>query len=351
MISITDIDIDELRPHSENETFFTRTEGEEFERLKQSIKELGILTPLRVAKDMTIISGHQRYRAAQELGLSSLPAVITNEALSDDDMRMQLIASNFQRIKSDPIKQAKWIAEYERLRGVRQGSAGTPDRQNVARTTQADIAKELGVDAKTLQRTKKLNDLIPEFATLVSEGKVNKTDATNWLSRLDKEQQRQLYNAMPEAEKYSKGLLKSFVQTIQEGHAKGDELRQILKYSKELADEVTSRKGCTAVSDDGTVTHDAGIGLYESLLSDGLHLDIIDKVEYLLENKEQIKKFEPEILRQPVKDVVFAIDKLSEVLSELIATMDGKLENPAEAANILEALGATYTKLSEQLRK
>lgn len=99
------LSLDALKPHPRNAEFFSDIDGEDYERLKQSISELGVLTPLRVASDMTIISGHQRYRAAKELEFTQVPVVIDQNLLSEDDKLQQLIASNFGRLRNDPIKQ------------------------------------------------------------------------------------------------------------------------------------------------------------------------------------------------------------------------------------------------------
>ena len=112
---IMNISPNALKPHPRNEEFFSNAEGEDYQRLKESIQELGVLTPLRVSSDMTIVSGHQRWRAAKELGLESVPVEI-DEGLKDEDEKLiQLIAANFGRMKNDPIKQGKWLVEYIRF--------------------------------------------------------------------------------------------------------------------------------------------------------------------------------------------------------------------------------------------
>lgn len=210
------LDISVLRPHPRNDEFFSNVEGEEFNRLKESIKELGILTPLRVAKDMTIISGHQRYRAAQELGLEDLP-VIVDETLKDDDEKVvQLIAANFGRMKNDPVKQGRWIAEYERLRGVRQGSARQKvDQHNVGQVSQEDIARELGVTTITLQRLKSLNTLLPELQDIISEGRISATTGFKLIARLSEEEQHDLLAMLPEAtKKFTQAEVQKYVDHI-----------------------------------------------------------------------------------------------------------------------------------------
>ena len=140
---VSRIDPKVLKVHPRNAEFFDDVDGAEFDRLVESIKDHGVLTPLRVTKDMTIISGHQRVRAAIQAGCSDVP-VIFDESDDENDVLMKLIETNFGRMKNDPIKQAKWVKEYETLKGVRQGQGKDQSRRNnFAGASQEDIAKEL----------------------------------------------------------------------------------------------------------------------------------------------------------------------------------------------------------------
>ena len=55
---ITTVPMSALHPHPRNAEFFDDADPDSFAKLKDSIAELGLLTPLRVSKDYTIISGH-----------------------------------------------------------------------------------------------------------------------------------------------------------------------------------------------------------------------------------------------------------------------------------------------------
>ena len=59
-----------LKVHPRNTEFFDDISGEEYDRFKNSIKNDGILSPIIISSDMTIISGHQRVKAAKELGVN-----------------------------------------------------------------------------------------------------------------------------------------------------------------------------------------------------------------------------------------------------------------------------------------
>ncbi|MCR1178719.1 hypothetical protein NE167_16845 [Clostridium botulinum] len=79
------------------------------------------------------------------------------------------------------MKMAKCIRELERIYGIRQGSAGKVsilDGHNVAlNKSQEDLANQIGIDQRQLQRYKKLNELIPELQSLVETGALKSTTA------------------------------------------------------------------------------------------------------------------------------------------------------------------------------
>lgn len=131
----------------------------------------------------------------------------------------QLIAANFGRTEN-LIDKAKWIAEYERVRGVRQGGDRKSKPNNSALITQEDIARELGCSVDTLQNLKKLNDLIPEMQDIISEGRVSATTGFKLIASLSSEEQRKLLESLPETEKITAKKMESYIAKM-----KGDSLR------------------------------------------------------------------------------------------------------------------------------
>jgi len=212
--TIINVDPRILKVHPRNSEFFDDVNGAEFDRLVESIKDHGVLTPLRVTKDMTIISGHQRMRAAIQAEIFSVP-VIVDESEDDNDVLMKLIETNFGRMKNDPVKQAKWIKEYEELRGVRQGAA---ERNNFAQreTTQEDIANELGVTVKSLQNLKKLLKLDPALQAMISDGKINATTGFKILAKLTPEEQAKLVDKLPDDVKFSAKSIEAHIEEMRQ---------------------------------------------------------------------------------------------------------------------------------------
>lgn len=212
--SITNISVDVLKVHPRNTEFFDDISGEEYERFKKSIDEDGLLSPLVVAPDMTVISGHQRLKACKELGHKSVPVII-NESLEDEDEKLKtLIAANFGRLKNDPIKQAKLIVEYEKLNGIKRGR---PEKSgHNVRISQEDIAKEFGVDVRTIRRIKELSALLPEFQDIISSGCITATTGYKVLAKLSEEDQQKLLEQLPVSQKLTQKQVQEYVDRIQE---------------------------------------------------------------------------------------------------------------------------------------
>ena len=198
---ITTVPMSALHPHPRNAEFFDDADPDSFAKLKDSIAELGLLTPLRVSKDYTIISGHQRYRACQELGVEYISVIVDDELEDENEKTMQLIASNFGRAKNDPEKQAALIVEYEKLMGVKRGNPQFGNNFRIGEDTkkQADIAKEFGVDARTLRNLKRFATLPKEVKEAVKDGKFSVTSAVQVVAAMPVDDQLALINSLPEA--------------------------------------------------------------------------------------------------------------------------------------------------------
>lgn len=211
--TIVMLDPNVLKVHPRNAEFFDDVNGAEYDRLVESIREHGVLTPLRVTKDMTLISGHQRKRAALEAGVTEVPVIIDSSS-DDDEVLMKLIETNFGRIKNDPIKQAKWIKEYEELRGVKRGGNRIPNGDNPRLVGQDDIARELGVDTSTIRSLKRLLKLDPAIQQLISDGNITPTAGFKLIAKLSPEDQRKLLDKLPEDVKFSAKTIEAKIAEV-----------------------------------------------------------------------------------------------------------------------------------------
>ena len=125
------IKISKLKPHPRNKELFDNVTGDKWEEFLESVRASGIIVPITITSDNTIVSGEQRVRACQELGISEIPYIAKKYKATDgltieDAILRDLIESNLkQRGKGNPnkVKLAKCIAELERIYKVRQGSS------------------------------------------------------------------------------------------------------------------------------------------------------------------------------------------------------------------------------------
>lgn len=93
---IKNINPKDLKPNPRNKELFS-TNNADLEKLKADIQERGILTPLMVKKDNTLLTGHTRLKIALELGLPSVPVQYSEFDLNDDEERKFIINDNLLR--------------------------------------------------------------------------------------------------------------------------------------------------------------------------------------------------------------------------------------------------------------
>lgn len=148
------------------------------QELAASIKRHGIVQPLVVTatKDNTyhIIAGERRWRAAQQAGLDSVPAIIRSHK-EQEQLEIALI-ENVQRVDLNPLEQAVSI---ERLH----------TQFNLAYD---DIAKQLGKATSTVHNSVRLLQLPDGARQALSTGKISEGHARAILS-LKADEKRQLY--------------------------------------------------------------------------------------------------------------------------------------------------------------
>lgn len=69
-----DVRVDELKPLPNHEKYFGRIKGKNYVYFLNSIQNHGVIQPIIITRDMTIISGHERVRACKDLGIETIPA-------------------------------------------------------------------------------------------------------------------------------------------------------------------------------------------------------------------------------------------------------------------------------------
>ena len=88
-MEVVDVPVGKLKPAEYNPR---RISSHDYESLKRSLKEFGCVDPIIVNQDMTVIGGHQRLKAAAELGWSEVPCIVLD--LSEEKAKVLNLALN-----------------------------------------------------------------------------------------------------------------------------------------------------------------------------------------------------------------------------------------------------------------
>ena len=168
-------------------------DNEEMERLSESIREHGVLSPIIVRpKENTedeyeIISGHRRVMASQKAGIKEVPALIVS--LDRDAAAIVLVDSNLHREHILPSEKAfayKMKLDAMKHQGWRSDLTST-QVVSKSRTDEA-VGADNGDSREQVRRYIRLTNLIPEILEYVDEGRISFTPAVE-LSYLNEQEQ------------------------------------------------------------------------------------------------------------------------------------------------------------------
>ena len=187
---VDELPLDELKPFKDHP--FKVIGDEEMERLKESIRESGVLIPAlaRPAENgYELISGHRRLAACRALGLSTMPVIVRN--LTDEEAVIAMVDSNLQREHILPSEKAfAYKMKMEALSHQGKTSRQVGEKWSVSQISEAGNDSE-----RQIHRYIRLTNLIPDILKLVDEGRIALTPAVE-LSYLNSHEQNALYQIM-----------------------------------------------------------------------------------------------------------------------------------------------------------
>ncbi len=191
------ISIEKLHPF-ENHPYKVQ-DNEEMERLAESIKQNGVVSPIIVrplentTDEYEIISGHRRVMASRKAGIAEVPALIV--PLDRDAAAIVLVDSNLHREHILPSEKSfayKMKAEALAHKGYRTDLTSV---QVAPRLATEQIAEDAGTSKDTIKRYIRLTNLIPEILQYVDDGRISFTPAVE-LSYLNEQEQYDLLEQM-----------------------------------------------------------------------------------------------------------------------------------------------------------
>ncbi len=167
--TVEDIKIKDLRPnpYQPRKTF----DEDALSDLKESIQQHGVLQPIIVRKSIKgydIVAGERRFRAAQQAGLTTIPAIVRE--FSETLMREIALLENLQREDLSPLEEA-------------QAYASLLDHLSV---TQEELAKRLGKSRPHIANHLRLLTLPDEVQKLIADGTLSMGHGRTLLSLKNK---------------------------------------------------------------------------------------------------------------------------------------------------------------------
>lgn len=110
------VPVEILKGHKRQMQFFENLSEEMFQLLMHDMQQHGQRVPIEILPDGTIICGHQRTRAALELGWTEIEAIIRHD-LADDPTGTErlLITDNLARRQLRPLEMARSLDALKKL--------------------------------------------------------------------------------------------------------------------------------------------------------------------------------------------------------------------------------------------
>lgn len=166
---VQNIPLAELHPFKDHP--FKILNNEEMERMIESIRKVGAITPA-LARPMPeggyeLISGHRRLAACQVLGLETMPVIVRE--MSDDEAVIAMVDANLQRETILPSEKA-FAYKMKRDALNHQGVASPQVGEKLL--TVEKIGAESGDSKNQVLRYIRLTYLIHELLTMVDENKI-----------------------------------------------------------------------------------------------------------------------------------------------------------------------------------
>ena len=199
----TEMPLSDLHPFEGHP--FKVLDDELMEQTVESIKQIGVVSPLIVRADpeggFEILSGHRRLHAAQLAGLETVPVIVKD--MDDDAAIIFMVDSNLQRENILPSERAfsyKMKLEAMKHQGERGDlTSGQVGQKSVGTVSRDIVAEQAGDSSRNVQRFIRLTNLIPEILDMVDEKKIAFNPAVE-LSYLKPSEQKEFLEAMDYAQ-------------------------------------------------------------------------------------------------------------------------------------------------------
>ena len=218
---VIQIPVEEIKEHRDNFLLFSPLNEHLNTELKENIRAHGILQPILITEELTIICGHNRWRIAKELDYSSAPCQVVYG--SQSELMQLMISDNSLRRGTEKnilrlIEQAYQLSQTGTIR---------------------DGATTMGITKSKFERYRKLYNLSDEFKNLLVCNKLT-MGAGYELATIDMETQKKYYQQLAHLPKINENHVKYIEEDshVKEAQSWLDLKKKIQKQNKRYLSEI-----------------------------------------------------------------------------------------------------------------
>ncbi len=176
--------IDSLKQNPLQDKFFSDLSSFDLGQLKRSLRQNGLKYPLEILSDGTILDGHQRLRAAQQLGWKSVPCLVCRDLEAQGELacKQRFFEANLHRRQLTPLQTVRCYRElYGDLKRQR-------SKQGILRD---QLAEKFNMSGRHFDRLAKVLDAPVEIQRLCEAGQL-KVELASRVAQLPQARQRKL---------------------------------------------------------------------------------------------------------------------------------------------------------------
>jgi ParB/RepB/Spo0J family partition protein len=230
--------IEQLKPHPRQGENFLPMSDAELSELKKIMKT-GVYDPIEITPDDDVIDGHQRLRAAIEMGWTEIRVKVRHD-LAGDEVAIEIrhLQANAIRRQLHSLDRARCARRMLELKNQREpGKLTDAEEGKLAR----DVAKLIGKSHKHALRLIRITNLPMEIQAAVKTGELNIVEAEP-IAKLDREVQEEIAEEIRDGGQPKAVVTQFLPQTPVEVDPNRSFGRLIASVEREL-DELEGREG------------------------------------------------------------------------------------------------------------
>ena len=158
------------------ENIRSHVDDESIAGLAQTFKEIGVLQPLIVDRDMNLVDGHRRRMAALKAGLKNVPVIVVEKELAAPEVLLRQLVATLHSEDVKPLDKARAIDGLLKATGC----------------TATQAAVKLGISNATVSRLLTLLQLPPDVQKQVETGAIAASAAYELAQVADPQQRAEL---------------------------------------------------------------------------------------------------------------------------------------------------------------